>query len=131
MADTTNEVDMDSVIDRLLEGENKNPPFSLRHPRISHFDPSFIPPYLSLLYTSCFDTVRTKRIPFASLCNYTVRGHRPGRSVVLQEHEIRYLCTKSREIFINQPILLELEAPIKVCGKRDAAILHPQSSPVD
>lgn len=28
MADTTNEVDMDSVIDRLLEGENKNPPLS-------------------------------------------------------------------------------------------------------
>jgi hypothetical protein len=36
------------------------------------------------------------------------------------EAEIRYLCTKAREIFISQPILLELEAPIKVhilrCG---------------
>jgi len=31
------------------------------------------------------------------------------------EAEIRYLCTKAREIFISQPILLELEAPIKVC----------------
>lgn len=30
------------------------------------------------------------------------------------EQEIRYLCTKAREIFISQPILLELEAPIKV-----------------
>jgi hypothetical protein len=34
----------------------------------------------------------------------------------LQEYEIRFLCTKAREIFINQPILLELEAPIKICG---------------
>ncbi|TPX36453.1 hypothetical protein SeMB42_g07069 [Synchytrium endobioticum] len=45
-----------------------------------------------------------------------VRGSRPGKQVQLAEHEIRYLCTKSREIFINQPILLELEAPIKICG---------------
>lgn len=34
----------------------------------------------------------------------------------LQEYEIKYLCTKAREIFIGQPILLELEAPIKICG---------------
>lgn len=43
-----------------------------------------------------------------------VRGSRPGKQVQLLEAEIRYLCTKSREIFISQPILLELEAPIKV-----------------
>ncbi|ODQ51386.1 Metallo-dependent phosphatase [Saitoella complicata NRRL Y-17804] len=63
MADT-NEIDLDSVIDRLLE----------------------------------------------------VRGSRPGKQVQLAEYEIRYLCTKAREIFITQPILLELEAPIKICG---------------
>ncbi|KAJ1339807.1 hypothetical protein BSLG_005575 [Batrachochytrium salamandrivorans] len=45
-----------------------------------------------------------------------VRGSRPGKQVQLTETEIRYLCTKSREIFVNQPILLELEAPIKICG---------------
>lgn len=44
-----------------------------------------------------------------------VRGSRPGKQVQLLEVEIRYLCTKAREIFISQPILLELEAPIKVC----------------
>ncbi|KAG6916952.1 hypothetical protein DXG01_004501 [Tephrocybe rancida] len=44
------------------------------------------------------------------------RGNRPGKPVQLQEYEIKYLCTKAREIFINQPILLELEAPIKICG---------------
>jgi len=45
-----------------------------------------------------------------------VRGNRPGKPVQLQEYEIKYLCTKAREIFISQPILLELEAPIKICG---------------
>jgi hypothetical protein len=44
-----------------------------------------------------------------------VRGKRPGKQVKLLEREIRYLCTKAREIFISQPILLEIEAPIKVC----------------
>ena len=45
-----------------------------------------------------------------------VRGARPGRQVNLTENEIKWLCTKSREIFIQQPVLLELEAPIKICG---------------
>ncbi|KAG9124107.1 Serine/threonine-protein phosphatase pp1 [Ceratobasidium sp. 392] len=46
----------------------------------------------------------------------TMRGNRPGKPVQLQEYEIKFLCTKARDIFINQPILLELEAPIKICG---------------
>lgn len=46
-----------------------------------------------------------------------VRGSRPGKTVILGEHEIKNLCLKAREIFINQPVLLELEAPIKICGK--------------
>ena len=29
---------------------------------------------------------------------------------------MRGLCLKSREIFLSQPILLELEAPLKICG---------------
>jgi len=45
-----------------------------------------------------------------------VRGSRPGRPVQLAENEIKGLCTKAREIFINQPVLLELAAPIKICG---------------
>ena len=47
----------------------------------------------------------------------TVRGSRPGKNVQLTENEIRGLCLKSREIFLSQPILLELEAPLKICGK--------------
>ena len=34
----------------------------------------------------------------------------------MTEAEIRALCNKSREIFLSQPILLELEAPLKICG---------------
>ena len=50
-----------------------------------------------------------------------VRGSRPGKQLELLEAEIRYLCTKAREIFISQPILLELEAPIKVRSRISAA----------
>lgn len=45
-----------------------------------------------------------------------VRGKRPGKHVNLSETEIRNICLKSREVFISQPILLELEAPIKIVG---------------
>ncbi|ROL28051.1 Serine/threonine-protein phosphatase PP1-beta [Anabarilius grahami] len=52
----------------------------------------------------------------ACLNNTTVKGSRPGKNVQLTESEIRGLCLKSREIFLSQPILLELEAPLKICG---------------
>lgn len=45
-----------------------------------------------------------------------VRGSRPGKQVQLTEAEIRGLINKSKEIFMAQPCLLELEAPIKICG---------------
>ncbi|CAG9103906.1 unnamed protein product [Plutella xylostella] len=45
-----------------------------------------------------------------------VRGEKPGMNVQLTEIEIKGLCLKSREIFLSQPILLELEAPLKICG---------------
>ena len=47
----------------------------------------------------------------------SVRGSRPGKNVQLTETEIRGLCLKSRELFLSQPILLELEAPLKICGE--------------
>jgi len=46
-----------------------------------------------------------------------VRGKKPGKQVALSEEDLKHLCVKSREIFISQPNLLELEAPIKICGK--------------
>ncbi|KAH9362289.1 hypothetical protein HPB48_002267 [Haemaphysalis longicornis] len=45
-----------------------------------------------------------------------VRGRRPGTTVDLAEAEVRGLCLKSREIFLDQPTLLELEAPLKIVG---------------
>lgn len=48
----------------------------------------------------------------------SVLSQRPGKMVNLENREIKALCVKSREIFISQPVLLELEAPIKICGTR-------------
>lgn len=45
----------------------------------------------------------------------SVRG-KPGKQVQLSEEEIKQLCCVSRDVFLSQPNLLELEAPIKVCG---------------
>ncbi|KAG0049699.1 Serine/threonine-protein phosphatase pp1 [Gryganskiella cystojenkinii] len=44
------------------------------------------------------------------------RNTRPGKQILLAEYEIKFLCTRSREIFLAQPMMLELEAPIKICG---------------
>ncbi|XP_035547903.1 serine/threonine-protein phosphatase PP1 isozyme 4-like isoform X2 [Juglans regia] len=49
-----------------------------------------------------------------------IRSARPGKQVQLSETEIKQLCVASRDIFIRQQNLLELEAPIKIC---DAGLL--------
>ena len=56
------------------------------------------------------------------------RNTRPGsgKQVHLSEGEIRQLCAVSKEIFLQQPNLLELEAPIKICGQ----ILSPSAHKV-
>ncbi|KAL4554097.1 hypothetical protein LXL04_039775 [Taraxacum kok-saghyz] len=45
-----------------------------------------------------------------------LRQAKTVRQVQLSESEIRQLCSAAREIFLQQPNLLELEAPIKLCG---------------
>ncbi len=45
-----------------------------------------------------------------------VRGTNRGKQVQLAETDIRMLCLTAKEIFMSQPNLLELEAPIKICG---------------
>jgi serine/threonine-protein phosphatase PP1 catalytic subunit len=52
-----------------------------------------------------------------------VRGCRPGRQVHLTEDEIKALCKTSREVFLAQPPLLELEAPIKICGAFERGVV--------
>jgi Serine-threonine protein phosphatase N-terminal domain len=48
---------------------------------------------------------------------------KPGTMVNLLESEIKMLIMKTREIFINQPILLELEAPITILGKETILLI--------
>lgn len=52
-----------------------------------------------------------------------VRRERPGKQVQLSEAEIKQLCAFSRDIFLSQPNLLELEAPIKICGSYHMPLL--------
>lgn len=40
----------------------------------------------------------------------------PGKQVQLPETHIRQLCTLSREIFLQQPMMVELSAPVNICG---------------
>ncbi len=74
-----------------------------------------VAPKIFFLLTVCDDF---GHLTFPQVINrlLEVRGSRPGKQVQLLETEIRTLCMKAREIFISQPILLELEAPIKICG---------------
>lgn len=46
-----------------------------------------------------------------------MRDSKTTKMVKLEENWIRALCYKSSAIFMSQPMLLELEAPIKICGK--------------
>ncbi|KAJ9463750.1 Serine/threonine-protein phosphatase alpha-2 isoform [Diplonema papillatum] len=45
-----------------------------------------------------------------------VKGAKTNKPVLLSEGEVRALVVRSREIFMSQSPLLELEAPLKVCG---------------
>ncbi|ERN04301.1 serine/threonine-protein phosphatase PP1 [Amborella trichopoda] len=44
------------------------------------------------------------------------RKTKPSKQVKLTESEIKQLCIVAKEIFMSQPNLLELEAPINICG---------------
>ncbi|KAF8388222.1 hypothetical protein HHK36_026888 [Tetracentron sinense] len=48
---------------------------------------------------------------------------RPGKQVQLSEAETRQLCLVSKDIFMQQPNLLELEAPIKICESQRKRIV--------
>ena len=46
----------------------------------------------------------------------SLRGSPPGTLANLTENEIKLLCQRVRPIVLAQPMLLELEAPLKICG---------------
>lgn len=40
-----------------------------------------------------------------------------GKKITIKEKDVSLLCKTAREVFMEQPVFLELEAPIKICGK--------------
>ena len=46
----------------------------------------------------------------------SVRGNKPGKQVELKEEEIKFLIDKSTQIIKDEKMLVELEAPLHVCG---------------
>ena len=46
----------------------------------------------------------------------SARNKKPGTPVELSASDATQLCTQARDIFLSQPMLLELGAPIKICG---------------
>lgn len=46
----------------------------------------------------------------------SARNKKPGTPVDISAQDATQLCTMAREVFMSQPMLLELGAPIKICG---------------
>lgn len=92
--------EIDGIIKRLLDGNQSL--FLLKGNDYSSHLISYIILYYLILFVLSF--------------SYKVKNSQPGKRVNLLETEIAYLCQKSRQIFLSQPVLLELEAPIKICG---------------
>jgi len=44
------------------------------------------------------------------------KGGKPGKLVQVPEAQVKALCTAVRTVFLDQNSLLELEAPLKICG---------------
>jgi len=45
-----------------------------------------------------------------------VKTCKPGKLVNLGEDEIKYLILQTKAIFTEQPVLLEIEAPLNIVG---------------
>ncbi|KRH92751.1 serine/threonine-protein phosphatase PP1-alpha catalytic subunit [Pseudoloma neurophilia] len=56
----------------------------------------------------CIDEIIRKLLVLKNL--------RSGKNANLRESEILFLCEKSKEIFMNQSMLLKIQSPIKICG---------------
>ncbi|KAL7576414.1 hypothetical protein ACA910_018218 [Epithemia clementina (nom. ined.)] len=46
----------------------------------------------------------------------SARTKKPGTPVDISQGDATQLCTQARDLFLSQPMLLELGAPIKICG---------------
>ena len=45
-----------------------------------------------------------------------VKGKKPGKQIQMPAASINHVIQKAKQIFMEQPNLLELEAPLKICG---------------
>ena len=45
-----------------------------------------------------------------------VKDDKPGTEVNLAEDELMWIARTARAVFLEQPMLLELNAPINICG---------------
>ncbi len=68
--------------------------------------------------TSAQDLSQPSMEPIQSIAQrlLSLRGSPPGTLANLTENEIKLLCQRVRPILLAQPMLLELEAPLKICG---------------
>jgi len=46
----------------------------------------------------------------------SARNKKPGTAVDISAQDATALCNQAREVLLSQPMLLELGAPIKICG---------------
>jgi len=46
----------------------------------------------------------------------SARNKKPGTPVEISVSDATSLCNKARDVLLSQPMLLELGAPIKICG---------------
>ena len=46
----------------------------------------------------------------------SARNKKPGTPVDISVQDATTLCNQAREVLLSQPMLLELGAPIKICG---------------
>jgi hypothetical protein len=125
MTDFNENADVDSIIERLLDGMFSQTfiSYDSEHTITLWRAVLFFPLHSMQIYIYIIHPLRRPINPnhanlfFLLSSDHVVRGSRPGKQVQLGESEIRFLCLKAREIFMSQPILLELEAPIKICGE--------------
>lgn len=52
------------------------------------------------------------RMPFSRA------GYGSEEQNALEEDDVRTLCNKARDVFLDQPCLLHLATPLKVCGEQ-------------
>jgi len=46
----------------------------------------------------------------------SLRGTKPGKIADISEAEVKMVCLRARDLMLQQPMLLELQAPIKIVG---------------